>query len=660
MCELWRWLATSWGDIRTVYSITALSGCGKSSFLGDVATCKDNLPVSEPIYSPDSACRSLEVVKASYDMNDATRKPYRYRSWDEVVDFAKHTVVFGISFNSNMGFSIEDVRLSQREGAELFPLLSRIIYCEHCDSRRVPWAAFLAKFKEKEFGACGDVNVDVVQDEVLRILRNKRGNPDAPSLLLVDELGKVGYAFEPYRQALYGYCASVDSFRLLFSSMEVAFLDLLRDPVEAIDEYNFRLKGSPTVVSTATTVPLLPEAEVMKALVERILNPGLLMFSRAGRVVTNEESARSIAAFSGGIGRYLSYALEALLQGAQGYPVYQLLLGASSSKPKGMAPGSASFIIANNPTVQAVLITGIEVEARSLAAIDHKGRPIVWEKLISTGEFGATADARDFFRDIAVPTLAIIEATNHHKKMTGLMALSNSAETAVKLQTKPCCMDALGSMMLGMSTGGTPHEAAELYHYWWEVAASRARELLCSLSGPMTAEAKFSSLPLRQLYPDSLPVRRFGGPCRDDVCVDASRARKNTVIPIEFKDTIEDLVSDKSRDELLDNVWRSPAGYIGVDCLVFYNCTQGVAGGPRAGELVCVAINNKDSSPSASTSVELDAAVASYESLEKSFGLKWGEWADRVAHVVVANRDTVTEYYDFRSSVAASRTLVCL
>lgn len=112
---------------------------------------------------------------------------------------------------------MEDVLLSQREGAKLFPLLSRIIYSEHCGNCRVPWGIFLAKFRDKKFGECGDVNVDVVQDEVLQIQRNKRGDPDAPSLLLVDELGKVGYAFELYRQALYGYCASVNSFRLLFS-----------------------------------------------------------------------------------------------------------------------------------------------------------------------------------------------------------------------------------------------------------------------------------------------------------------------------------------------------------------------------------------------------------------------------------------------------------
>eukprot|EP00170_Pyropia_yezoensis_P001729 contig_7388_g1733 len=382
MSELWRWLATTWGDIRTVYSITALSGGGKSSFLGDVAKCKDDLPVKEPDYVPGRVCRPLEVVKAAHDMNDPTMRTYRYRTWGEVVDFANRTVVFGISFNSDMGFSDQDARLAQREGAELFPLLCRIIYSEHCDHHRVPWATFLAKFEEKQFGAGGDVDVGVVRDEVVQILRNKRGNPDAPSLLLVDELGKVGDAFELYKGALYGYCSSVPSFRLLFSAMEVAFLDLLRAPVEVVNEYTFRRKGSPTLVSTATIVPLLPEEELVAALVERVFDPGMLIFSRDGRAVQAEEAARSLAAICGGIGRYLSCALEALLRGAQGCAVCQLLQGASSSKPKGMGPGSAAFIIANNPTVQAVLITGIEVEATSLAVVDHKGRPVMWEKLI--------------------------------------------------------------------------------------------------------------------------------------------------------------------------------------------------------------------------------------------------------------------------------------
>lgn len=342
LSELWRWLASTWLDSRTVYSITALSGCGKSTLLADVVTNKNDLPDEEPTYMPISSSRSLEDVKTAFDPNDETKRNYGYRSWEQVRGFAGATVVFGISFNAHTAFSSVDLTLAKR--GLLLPLFLRIIISEHCHAS-VPWATVLTKFENLTYGPDGDVDVDVIASEVLRILRNKRGTPHAPALLIVDELSQVGDHFEAYRRAFYEFCSSVNSFRVLFSAMEVAFLTLLRDRIEYHDERTFWLKNSPTVVSTATVVPPLPQTELVGELEKVIFAPGHLVFMRAGRAVEPKEGAQSVAALSGGIGRYLSYALDALLRGARGTSVLLLLQGASSSASKGLEAGAAASII---------------------------------------------------------------------------------------------------------------------------------------------------------------------------------------------------------------------------------------------------------------------------------------------------------------------------
>lgn len=163
-------------------------------------------------------------------------------------------------------------------------------------------------------------------------------------------------------------------------------------------------------MSTATVVPPLPQTELVGELEKVVFAPGHLVFMRAGRAVEPKEGAQSVAALSGGIGRYLSYALYALLRSARGTSVLLLLHGASSSASEGLEAGAAASIISTTPYLLAVLVTGTEVNARATAAVID-GQKVPWERLVCRGEFGATADARGFFRQVAVPTLALIEAT---------------------------------------------------------------------------------------------------------------------------------------------------------------------------------------------------------------------------------------------------------
>lgn len=202
LSELWRWLASTWLDSRTVYSITALSVCGKATLLADVVTNKNDLPHEEPTYMPINSSGSLEDVKPAFDPNDEIKRNYNYRSWEQVRGFAGATVVFGISFNAHTAFSSVDLTLAKR--GLLLPLFLRIVISEHCHAS-APWAAVLTKFENPTYGPDGDVDVDVIASEVLRILRNKRGTSHAPALLIVDELSKVGDHFEAYRRAFYEF-----------------------------------------------------------------------------------------------------------------------------------------------------------------------------------------------------------------------------------------------------------------------------------------------------------------------------------------------------------------------------------------------------------------------------------------------------------------------
>lgn len=68
----------------------------------------------------------------------------------------------------------------------------------------------------------------------------------------------------------------------------------------------------------------------------------------------------------------------------------------------------------------------------------------------------------------------------------------------------------------------------------------------------------------------------------------------------------------------------------------------------------------QDSSSTASTPVDLKDVTKSFKSLAKSSGASWVEWSQRVALVIVANRDIVTHVKEFQASCAVSRTRVCL
>lgn len=144
----------------------------------------------------------------------------------------------------------------------MFLLLALIVYTG-CFSSDVSWSAFLERFEALSFGADGQLDVFVGATEVRQILHRKRGAPAAPGLLLVDELGLVCHragieALTVLKQAMYDFCVVIGAFRLLFTSLDLALVTMLREAVAMERDGNFRPVGSRTFGSTTSLPPLYP------------------------------------------------------------------------------------------------------------------------------------------------------------------------------------------------------------------------------------------------------------------------------------------------------------------------------------------------------------------------------------------------------------------
>lgn len=657
-CELWRWLASTWCLTRTVYSLAATSGFGKTTFFGDVIDSKDNLPDEEP---SDPSPANLVMDFKTKDGETANEAEERLEwPWADVRRFAGSTVIFGVSFNGNTPYTKSDVALAARAGT-YFPLLARIIYTECCSTEK-SWQSFLVLLSGLNFGADADLDVSVMEDEVTAILRHKRGTPNAPALLLVDELGMTAAAFQPIRYALYGFCGEVESFRLLISGLDVAFLQLLRDPIDYTGPRNFKLRWSPTEVLLVTSLSSLPESGLVQQLMSKIFKPGHLVLLRSGRPIPALEAARATSAITGGVGRDVFRVLLFFLKGRRGTAVVDLVSAASLSPTATKAKVGAVALVLGYVDVQAVLITGVEVEADAVAA-DPDGEEVSWEQAIQTGGFSASCRPGGYYGSVSIPTLMLVRVLEKYSSTLNRRAQRATAGTPQEnllqlMAGDTSCLGAMFNMYFAIKAGGSADVVLELFHYWWEVAASRARACLVS-NTHSTRGPDYRRVQLGVLYADSLPARDFGGPLSEMVRVDASRPRMNYNVPLEF-DTVESLLETTPEEELLDNAWLSPKMYTGFDSMVFYKCTEGVPDGPKAGDVVCIVINNKHSAPSMSTSVDLGVVGAHYKSLEQSFGAAWAEWSTRTALVVVTNRETMSGYSTWSTSTAARRTLVCL
>lgn len=664
VCATWRWLLTTWNSQRTVYSITASPGLGKSTFLADFAAGKDLFPAEEPDYPPASGCRAIADVKRAIDVNDKIRKQHRFRSWDEVVQFAESTVVFGVCFNGATSYTDLETALSGREGASVLPLLARIVYTECCRSD-VSWSAFLKRFEALSFGADGQLDVSVVAAEVRQILRRKRGAPAAPAVLLVDELGLVGHragieAFTLLKRAMYDFCVVIEAFRLLLTSLDLAFQTLLREAVAMERDGSLRPVGSPTFVSTTTSLPPLPEPDLVAELMAKVFEPGYVVLLQQSRIVEPRLAAEAVAALSACVGRHLTFLLSSLLGAARGTSVMSIVTSASTGSSS--KPFTSTELIRDHRRVLSVLVTGVEVRSTDVAAVIGES-VFDWDDAIRVCGFSVSAGTDGGYGSVVAPPLMLVDAVQSHKDIIGASA-GAAAGAPVDLteveKTDRSCLGALSSMLLACEAGGSPDQSAELHHCWWEVVASRARADLATSALPGSRAAVFRSISLHELYPDALSTRLFCGPLSEHVRVNAARARVNTFLPREFECFLQQLLDTTPEKELLDNAWRPPSMYPLIDCVVFYKCTQGVPGGPQRGQVVCIVIQNRNSLRSSTTSLDLKDIASSYASLSSIFGDSWSAWSSRTAFVVVSNRDAVYNLTDFMPSTAASHVIVSL
>lgn len=522
------------------------------------------------------------------------------------------------------------------------------------------WQNFLELLERLNYGPDADLEVTVMRSEVLVLLRNNRGTPGAPSLLVVDELGLTGAAFQPIRYALHGFSAEVESLRLLLSTLDQAYFLLLREPIEYISERNFKMRGTPTEVLVATTLTSLPESGLVQQLVSKVFEPGHLMLLRSGRIIPAQEAARATAAITGGVGRVVSRLLLALQKGSQGDTVMDLVTRAPLSPSAGKEVGAVP-LVCGFKIVQAVLITGVEVQAAAVAAAEN-GQAVTWGRAIKTGGFSASVSRGGYFGSISIPPLTLVQVLENYLTLlegwVSEMRTGTRQENLIKLLAgDDSCLGAMSNTLLAIKAGGGADVALEHFHYLWEVAASRARACLAS-STLSTRGRDFGRVSLRDLYADSLPAWDFRGPLSGMVFVNASRPRVNYNVPRGLT-SIEDVLTTMPKEVLLYNVWFSPLMQKGFDSMVFFECMESGPGGPVVGDVACVVINNKHSSPLMSTALDLSIVSDDYKSLKQSLGAAWAEWSPRRTLVIVTNRDTMSGYITWESPTATQHTLVC-
>lgn len=437
--------------------------------------------------------------------------------WKSVREFAHSTVVFGISFNGSTAFSGTESRLSKLEGAELFCVFARIIYMERCN-KKVTWARFLERFEKLTFGVNGTLNVSAMAQEVKLILKNKRGNPDAPALLLVDEIGRTEPIFQSVKLGLYSLCHEIDNFRLLCSALDVALLKLLGEPPLYSGPRVYQMAESPTKVVISTVLATLAESALVKQLSAKVFEPGLVVFVVHGRTVEPDAAARAVVGLSAGVGRYFSDLVSTILAGRRNQTVMELVsVAALAPASSNHAVGAVDLILAE-VEVQAVLLTGVMVKANGPVSYFNKMR-IDWNTAIQTGGFSASAVGGEWYGPIVVPPMVVVEALDTY-------AFTNARDPAQQLMARQTCLASMLCIKEAIKTGGPSDVVMELVHYWWEVASSRARAAL-SPGSSFTRGPNFQSPGLRTLCPDFQPDRAFDGPLSELVRVDASRPRVN-------------------------------------------------------------------------------------------------------------------------------------
>lgn len=274
---------------------------------------------------------------------------------------------------------------------------------------------------------------------------------------------------------MYDFCVVIEAFRLLFTSLDFAFQTLLREAVAMERDGSFRPVGSPTFVSTTTSLPPLPEPDLVAELMAKVFEPGYVVLLQHSRIVELRLAAETVAALSACVGRHLTFLLSSLLGAARGTSVMSIVTSASTGSSS--KPFTSTELIRDHRRVLSVLVTVVEVRSTDAAAVIGES-VFDWDDAIRVCGFSVSAGTDGGYGSVVAPPLMLVDAVQSHKDIIGASA-GAAAGAPVDLteveKTDRSCLGALSSMLFACEAGGSPDQSAELHHYWWEVVASRAR-----------------------------------------------------------------------------------------------------------------------------------------------------------------------------------------
>jgi len=569
-----------------------------------------------------------------------------------VVSFAVDSEVFYLSFNSLCVVTSTDHDLV-KAGGTLLPMLLRLLYIETADFSRQSWPDFVSKALE-EFKA-GHLDQDIVRKEVQVMLINRRGNPDAPLIVAVDELvlckdlpgsfgGSYATAADAYRS---GLCRLLDVCRGVMATTTV-------DETFVVEER----KSSPRNLLAGPALRPLP-AKLSRLIIKEamhVMYKNGYTFNTEGLVVSSTSDtgvqlrdprwhliSRTLAAVTGNHPRLVNM-LASFLETpnlSRRTTAKSLLSDAASSLYQqqkvhpdlGRSKGFTEAILCD-----LLLGTGHDFfENVTSRHLTRGGR--VTERVVPRAKKRGRGGERDgengyTYDDISSTTVVSLVAPSEPNEAGQPLINIPPAALFALLRKKPSVQPTLPTLqwlVWDMLQGqpGLVFDTYEAVHIKYERALSLARQLYAE---------DFRYVTIKELYQRGVKTCFVGaGQVINEVKVDASIYREIVAQGMKLEDVLRLAEDPARRRQVLHSIFVLRDGSTGVDAIMFYECVED-CGMYKKGQLIAIAMQFKysaDMSQSSFSSTTIDKA---WSKTEQAFGHLWGSWGSRVVFFVVARR----------------------
>lgn len=645
-------------DDRLVSFLAASSGSGKTQFLADLW------------------CALLQLRTGSR----VRAEPFFAIDWEkpkmqQLRQLASSLEVFGLTFNNKSAFTDLEAEACQRGGDYLYlPIYARIIWGEY-NNGKVSWAAFLrimhqllgiAEVPEGEAPRRWRLDVGAIAAEAEAILDDRRGNPNACGLILVDELSRV-CAFDRSRPIpgdtplLSGALRSkICTLREVGSQQNDVFILLSSLSKLFMEEENNAKtietsSGRTLVCAGALTRPTREHVRLFFQQLRDV--PGIQVSSASltSSPLELDTLIDGVTYLSGGHPRSMQTILTELSQAdMRDKLVWDMLETALQSMSMASSFKQIENTLVSSPLVCAVALLGHPVEGSIAisgpdgAKLAGNGKPQTVDGLVASTTLIDSANESGRFVEPSILPSFLIAAINTHASARSVMTLDYLVRLTVDktAQLDPDINPVLTSLtgIRKLFVAGTAAKGFEIFHRTWELARSISRSYIVKYL-PSIEAGSVVTFTLRERYPASHGVCGAGSLLHMDL------DDKHVLLGTRPFTKIADLLALDPCD-LVQYVWvPTTFNFPALDAIVFH---------PRAGagtseplsldDLYMQAIQCKTKEAvTGDKIVNLRTQfVEPFRRLHKAFGDQtvWAAWQPRVAYIAVLNLPLCAERGD--------------